>query len=246
MLPTLFRNRPFFSFSVSYKNIGNFAEQSGRAERTPDSDEVVQVYFDKPESAVPRPIRKLCGFARVHLKAGEQKTVKVTIPAYILQIYDTHSGRMLTESGVYRFFAGGSSAELPLSAEYAVNGETIGLRGAMIPAASFDGAFSIEIHWSRVHRCHYLRARGWAGTAVYNGVPLKDAKALRLSVVSPIKPCELTVQIGSTSLQLPVHTSNSIDDFAAYTLALPAGLPESGTIIVTLPEAVQLRDITVC
>ena len=64
--------------SVTLQNI---AETGG--------DEVIQIYFAKPDSAVSRPIRKLCGFARVYLAAGERRTAEITIPSYILQIYQT-------------------------------------------------------------------------------------------------------------------------------------------------------------
>lgn len=210
-----------------------------------DGDAVVQVYFDMPDSQVPRPLRKLCGFERVTLRAGERRTVSVEIPAYILQIYDTHSGRMLTEEGTYRFSAGGSSASLPLSAACEIAGETIPLRGRVISAEHYDSAHSVLICWSRERRCHYLRTRGWGGKAVYAGVPLHDAHALRLSVASPIKPCELTVKLCGMQLQLPVQTSSSTDDFRDYTLPLPEGLPESGTVEIGLPEAVQLAALSV-
>lgn len=205
-----------------------------------DGSEVVQVYYDLPGSAVPRPIRKLCGFTRVHLRAGETKTVSVAIHAYILQIYDTHSGRMLTEAGTYRFFAGGSSADLPLCAECALSGEQIAPRSTVIAAERYDFAHSTEIRWSRKKRCHYLRTRGWTGTAVYEGVPLGGHKTLLLSAASPIKPCELTVEICGRRFPLAVGAADSTDDFREYALPLPEGLPAYGTVAVTLPEAVQL------
>ena len=45
-----------------------------------DGDEVAQVYFRHVKSTVPQPKEALCGFARVHLKAGESGNVAVEVP----------------------------------------------------------------------------------------------------------------------------------------------------------------------
>lgn len=255
-----FRGTPLYPFgygcsysAFSYRDIRIVRGEDGRltAEVTvqntsdTDGDEVVQVYSDKPESAVSRPLKKLCGFARVHLRAGETKLVSAEIPAYILQIYDTHSGRMLTEAGTYRFYAGSSSAVLPVQTSCDIAGETIGLRGHEIAAEAYDAAHSVDIRYSRAARCHYLRTCGWNGTAVYHDVPLAGAKSLRLSVVSPIKECTVHVKACGHELAVTVYPCGGPDDFQDYTVQLPDGLPDSGTVVIILPEAVQLSKITV-
>jgi len=54
--------------SVDVKNSGKM-----------DGDEVVQLYVSLPESKLKKPIRSLQGFKRIHLKAGETKTVDFTL-----------------------------------------------------------------------------------------------------------------------------------------------------------------------
>ncbi|MCE5332881.1 MAG: glycoside hydrolase family 3 C-terminal domain-containing protein [Bacteroidales bacterium] len=44
-----------------------------------DGDEVVQLYVSLPDSKLKKPIRSLQGFKRIHLKAGETKTVNFTL-----------------------------------------------------------------------------------------------------------------------------------------------------------------------
>ncbi|MDO4864621.1 MAG: glycoside hydrolase family 3 C-terminal domain-containing protein, partial [Ruminococcus sp.] len=149
-----------------------------------DGDEVVQLYFTLPDSKLRRPAKKLCAFARVHIRAGETAEVLLKVPRYILEVYDTHSGEMLVESGVYRFMAGGSSAELPLAGEVAVDGAEIPLRGSAFAADSFDGYDFIETAWSkRLHR-HYVRTKGWGGTLTYSGCEFADKTRLVLSAAA--------------------------------------------------------------
>ena len=44
-----------------------------------DGDEVVQLYVSLPESELRKPIRSLQGFKRIHLKAGETRTVEFVL-----------------------------------------------------------------------------------------------------------------------------------------------------------------------
>ncbi|MCX6958857.1 MAG: fibronectin type III-like domain-contianing protein, partial [Verrucomicrobia bacterium] len=41
---------------------------------------VVQLYLGLPEESTPRPLRELKGFQRVELKAGEKRTVVISLP----------------------------------------------------------------------------------------------------------------------------------------------------------------------
>ena len=45
-----------------------------------DSEEVVQLYASRPESAIERPAQELKAFQRVSLAPGESKQVALTIP----------------------------------------------------------------------------------------------------------------------------------------------------------------------
>lgn len=67
-----------------------------------DADEIVQLYVSGPVGgSVARPVRGLKGFQRVHLKAGETKTVRFSIRRSDLAYYH---GRMIfsAESGSYK------------------------------------------------------------------------------------------------------------------------------------------------
>jgi len=77
-----------------------------------EGDEVVQFYATPPAASHPREHRALCGFDRVHLKAGETKTVSLTVPASALRRWSTDSKIYATPSGEWMIGAGASSADI--------------------------------------------------------------------------------------------------------------------------------------
>jgi beta-glucosidase len=71
-----------------------------------DGDEVVEMYVKLLDTSVPVPIHALKGFKRVHLKAGEKKTVDFILqPEHLSLIND--SNKRVTEPGKVRLFIGG-------------------------------------------------------------------------------------------------------------------------------------------
>lgn len=208
-----------------------------------DGDEVIQVYYSVPGSDVPRPEKKLCGFARVRLAAGKRRTVSITIPAYILEIYDPHSQQMMTESGIYRFYAGGSSDALPLAAETAINGQPIPVRSGRFDAEQYDCAHHISIGYCRSLRRYVLHTDGWYGTAVYTGVPFAGKRLLKLRAAAMLHEGCMTVQIGEIKFDMQVAVSSNDADFAEYTAELPPILPESGVLVINMQEGMSLLDI---
>jgi beta-glucosidase len=79
-----------------------------------DGDEVAQVYFRHVHSGVPQPKLALCGFARVHLKAGATGQITIEIPAARLRYWDTNKKQYEVEAGKYEFLIGGASDDLAL------------------------------------------------------------------------------------------------------------------------------------
>jgi beta-glucosidase len=81
-----------------------------------DGAEIAQVYAALPASA-DEPPKRLVGWSKVWLKAGESKDVSVSVDAKYLSIYDESAGGWKLVPGGYTFMVGGSSQELPLSAK---------------------------------------------------------------------------------------------------------------------------------
>ena len=201
-----------------------------------DSDEVVQLYFSVPDSAVSRPVRKLCGFERVHLRAGECREIRISVPEHILQIYDTHSGKMITEAGKYVLEAGGSSASLPLRTEVYLAGESIGHRTGSPDILSYDRSYGISIGWSWELKSHYIEPSGWTGTAVYCGVPFAGRSSLTIKAGALMGRSRAVVSFGESTAELEIEPTDSKGSCREYIIPLPEGLPEYGELSLELHD----------
>jgi beta-glucosidase len=74
----------------------------------PKGDEVVQLYIHDPVGSLSQPVRRLRGFRRVTLSAGERTTVSLELDASDVGFYDNR-GRFVVETGRIDVFAGTSS-----------------------------------------------------------------------------------------------------------------------------------------
>ncbi|HTB97718.1 MAG TPA: glycoside hydrolase family 3 C-terminal domain-containing protein [Terracidiphilus sp.] len=86
-------------------------------------DEVVQLYVQHLGSAVSRPQIELEGFKRVHIEAGAEREVAMTLSAHALAYWDVASHSWRVEKERVRVLAGGSSDKLPIKAELDVTAE---------------------------------------------------------------------------------------------------------------------------
>jgi beta-glucosidase len=92
-------------------SIGVTVEVENRSPR--DGKQVVQVYAERPDSAVDRPVRWLVGFAPVRVPAGQTAQVTIDVPARRLAYWQDG---WQYEPGAYQFRAGTSVTDLPLTA----------------------------------------------------------------------------------------------------------------------------------
>jgi beta-glucosidase len=80
-------------------------------------DEVVQLYLSDRVSSVVRPDRELAGFERIHLAAGETRTVSFTLGPAAMRLLD-RGMHWVVEPGMFDVFVGGDSrASLALAFE---------------------------------------------------------------------------------------------------------------------------------
>jgi beta-glucosidase len=85
-----------------------------------DGIEVAQVYATLPDAAQ-EPPKRLVGWAKVNLKAGESREVKVEIDPQYLQVFDEAGNNWKRIDGQYTFAVGGSSKDLPINQQLALN-----------------------------------------------------------------------------------------------------------------------------
>ncbi len=75
-------------------------------------DEVVQLYVAHLHSKVERPLEELKGFERIHLAAGETKTVILPLEASALRYWDTASGHWVLEPDQVEIRVGAASDDI--------------------------------------------------------------------------------------------------------------------------------------
>jgi beta-glucosidase len=85
--------------SVKVKNTGELA-----------GDEVVQLYLSNLNQSVPVPIRTLKGFKRIHLRPGEIRTIKFSIPSDTFSIINNENEKVILP-GQYLISVGGGQPE---------------------------------------------------------------------------------------------------------------------------------------
>ena len=90
-----------YKVSCMVKNTGNR-----------DGEEAVQAYVSMPESAVERHVKKLCGFEKVMIKAGEAVKVEITVPEEELKYYDPEAKAWVLEDTLYKFGIGANAGDL--------------------------------------------------------------------------------------------------------------------------------------
>ena len=81
---------------------------------------VVQVYAERPQSAVERPVRWLAAFASVEVDPGETATAGLSVAGRAFEHWDPERAGWTAEPGAFELAAGPSSAVLPVSTQISV------------------------------------------------------------------------------------------------------------------------------
>ena len=71
---------------------------------------VVQVYFNDPVAELSQPVRRLAGWERIELEAGDEHQGQISIPLERLA-YTHRDGERRTDPGRYRFWIGQHSSD---------------------------------------------------------------------------------------------------------------------------------------
>jgi beta-glucosidase len=86
---------------------------------------VVQLYVGQNAPKLPRPPRELKGFAKVTLKPGERRMVRIPVDAGSFAYWDGGRKAWVADAGEYTVFVGDSSRNLPLNVKYTLGGERV-------------------------------------------------------------------------------------------------------------------------
>jgi len=93
--------------SLSVKNTGKYA-----------GNEIAQLYVHDVKASIDRPEKELKGFAKVSLKAGESKTVSITLDKRAFSFYDVKTRLWIAEPGEYKILVGASSKDIRLKRRF--------------------------------------------------------------------------------------------------------------------------------
>lgn len=92
--------------------------------------EVVQCYISPAKVPLPRPAMELAAFSKVHLKAGESRTVKLQLDRGAFSYFDLTRygaeyprGSWVAASGTYKVHVGNSLDRLPETGDVIVEKE---------------------------------------------------------------------------------------------------------------------------
>ena len=124
-----FRDTPLYPFgyglsytTFAYRDLTANRSSSGAIDVTVKvkntgqraGDEVVQLYVKHLNSAVPRPLKELAAFKRIHLAPQEEKLVKLSIPSSRLTYWNADTDQWVVEKDQIEITAGGSSTDARL------------------------------------------------------------------------------------------------------------------------------------
>ncbi|MFI6360252.1 glycoside hydrolase family 3 C-terminal domain-containing protein [Streptomyces sp. NPDC050743] len=158
-------------------------------------DEVVQLYVHQRVSRDKQPLKQLKAYARVSLKPGETRTVRLKLRTSDLAHWDVTRSKWVVETGTYDVMVGASSADIRARTSLTVRGETIPPRdlSKATRAENFDDYDAIGL-------VDESKARGTAVAATADGAWLKFADTRLGSGAST-----LTTRLAGTSGTLEVR-----------------------------------------
>ncbi len=203
---------------------------------------VVQLYFTVKDSCVSRAGKKLCGFERIGLDAGEEKEAVIKVKRDMLRFFDVKSGEMMIEDGTYVFMAGKSSADIVSDAELYIKGEMPGQRPKKFRAAMYDDIKDARLFYSKHELREYVRITGWKGSVTYENVGFKGVSLLKFRASSVIGDRTVNVLAGDGEYEVCVSAGDAYDDFKEYKVELKNGIADS-TLEFRMPQYVGLMDI---
>jgi beta-glucosidase len=176
-----------------------------------DSDEVVQLYTRQRRSRVKQPLRRLGGFRRVSVPAGQTRTVTFTLRAADLAYWDVVGERYVVETARHDVLVGRSSADIRLTGGVQVDGDQVASwhTGRPLPAAGADAYARVE----------FVDATKVSGDAVLAAADGAWVRFDRVSFGPGVTGC--TARMSGTSA-------------GKATVVLRAGDPHDGPVIAEL------------
>ncbi|MDR1705424.1 MAG: glycoside hydrolase family 3 C-terminal domain-containing protein [Clostridiales bacterium] len=199
-----------------------------------DTSEVVQLYARNNLSAYGESAaNKLAAFEKVELKAGETKTVELTVDPYNLEIWDVNAAGYIVESGDYTFSVGQSFENVKGTVKVDITARDLAPLDASEPFSVFDHSFAahdvIYREVSKENTVNSLKEEAINGgySAVYSksggawvAIPKADltsAETVTAMVASDAASGDITLRLGSPSGPVIAAIAVPVTDPVDYT-----------------------------
>lgn len=109
---------------VTLKNTGRMAgKEVVQLYCGADPNPVADTFIGNSSFSPERPLRWLCGFRKIELDVGEEKTVEFLLNDRMFSVYDEKVKDFRKVSGTYTLYAGGGSRNLPLEVTVTVDND---------------------------------------------------------------------------------------------------------------------------
>ena len=201
-------NRTVVSISVEVINVSD-----------KDGDEVVQLYFKPDKPRVKRPLKQLCGFQRLHIKAGDRAKVYFDVRESDLEFYDVTREKLCVEAGDYTFMAGPNSRDILVSKTVNIRGEIIPIRRLtkQTPAILYDDKSGVKMLFSKALNTHYLATSGMSKHYIkFAGVDVNKIQAVNVTAATAAGKAGILICIDSLKnepaarIELPITGGSEI------------------------------------
>ncbi len=209
-----------------------------------DGDEVVQIYFRMDGSAAARPIKKLCAFRRVHIKAGETEKLTLSVPLSELAVYDMTAEKLVLEGGRYTFMAGASSEDIRCECCAEVVAPPLPCRNLnmLTQAKAFDESTNARICYSWRGGVHYVRQTHWETRLTYANARLDGCTKLMYAASTTAGAGSIRVYIdGAPVGESKICVTQSPEHFINGELEIKKAADGVHTVTIELAHDTNLK-----
>lgn len=176
----------YSDLSVSDKEVSFTITNTGSR----DGAEVAQVYVSAVNPKIYRPKKELKGFAKVFLKAGESKKVKIELDDKAFRYFNTKTDRFEIDGGTYDILVGAFVADIRLSGQVQVTGTDAPLPCAIEELPSYRTGRIKNVSDEEFTKLlgHAIPDGSWTGNLRMNDAiaQLYYAKSLKARIVGKV------------------------------------------------------------
>jgi beta-glucosidase len=192
---------------------------------------------------VKRPLKQLQGFRRIALSAGQSAEIAFELPASELRFWDVTRQRWCLENGSCTLLIGSSSSDIKLSAEFAVDGETVPSRNlqSVTSAVHYDDYACVFIGEGSNGGSCVVAAASSAWIRFDNAAFTADTSIMEATVLGH-SAAALEVRLNEPDGPLAGRASLNADHTGWHTISFNARIPKGQySVYLVLEGEIKLQ-----